>query len=273
MEKPAIVHFSNNTTATIFWADAIANLAETLGEFGQEVDRPVLVIVGGASRVSAESMARLQSLFTHVLAPIAESVNAYVIDGGTDAGVMRMMGQARHEIGATFPLVGVVPIGVAILPDRTAPCPDAADLEPHHTHFVIVPGSAWGDESPWIAEIASVLSGDFPSVTVLINGGEVTWQDASESVQAERPIVVVAGSGRTADKLAAALDGRILDDRALEIMESGLMRAVALENADSLASIVEQLLMCPHMLHLKQTSFETGTKDDSICQLPLIPKL
>ena len=33
-----------------------------------------------------------------------------------------------------------------------------AQFEPNHTHFVIVPGSDWGDESPWITWVASELA-------------------------------------------------------------------------------------------------------------------
>ncbi len=76
--------------------------------------------------------------------------------GGTDAGIMRFMGQARTEIGGTFPWIGVAAIDTVILPDL--PPPPSSDAEPwesHHTHFVLVPGSNWGDESPWLARTAS----------------------------------------------------------------------------------------------------------------------
>ena len=93
-----------------------------------------------------------------------------------------------------------------LLPDQTTtPSEDAAPLEPNHTHFVLIPGNNWGDESPWMMEVATVLSGTAPSITLLINGGEVTFIDALNSVNAGRLIIVIAGSGRTADKLADRL--------------------------------------------------------------------
>jgi hypothetical protein len=99
-------------------------------------------------------------------------------------------------------------VGVAAAGNRAAgrlgrtwtPC-----SKPSHTHFIIVPGDEWGAESPWIAQTTSVLAGGEPSVTVLINGGEIAYADVERSVQARRRVVVVAGSGRTADAIAGAL--------------------------------------------------------------------
>ncbi len=79
---------------------------------------------------------------------------------------------------------------------------DAAFLEPHHTHYFLVPGSNWGDESPWLAQIASSLADNHPSVTILINGGEIALVDAIENVKLNRPLIVIGGSGRLADEIA-----------------------------------------------------------------------
>ncbi len=61
--------------------------------------RPVLVVVGGASGMPDESPG-LSTLFDDVLAPLVEKAGATVVDGGTDEGVMRLMGAAR-EAGRT----------------------------------------------------------------------------------------------------------------------------------------------------------------------------
>jgi hypothetical protein len=152
------------------------------------------------------------------------------VDGGTDAGIMRFIGQARTEIGGTFPLIGVAAIGTVILPENPPPFSDAAPLESNHTHFVLVPGSNWGDESPWLAHIASLLSEGFPSVTVVVNGGEITFKDVSYSLQADRPVVTLDGTGRTADKLAAAVRGEATDGRATQLAASGQVLTIDLNN-------------------------------------------
>lgn len=254
MQEPFQVSFSNGSAAVALKPQHKENLKFLLRQLGLYRSRPTLVIVGGASRLSQEDMEKLRALFVKVLAPLAEAMDAYVIDGGTDAGVMQMMGHARTVTGATFPLVGVVPIGVATLPNQEPPCEDAAPLEPHHTHFMLVPGSKWGDESPWIAELASALTNGLPSVTVLINGGEITWQDAAASVGEKRPIVVIAGSGRTADILVSALHGNLQDDRAGALVSSGLLQAVNLTNFDTLAAEIQQLLSAQNSVQKSQKS-------------------
>ena len=174
-----------------------------LDQIGLQQPRPVLVLVGGASKLNQEDFDRLQQLFIESLAPLAQEIGATVIDGGTDAGVIKLMGKARAEIRATFPLVGVAPFHKIHYPHH--PLPDTYPLEPHHTHFILTPGVNWGDESAWIAKIASVLSGDAPSVTVLMNGGNVSLIDVQESLEAGRLVYVVSGTGRLADEIAAAV--------------------------------------------------------------------
>jgi len=192
---------------------------------------PVLVVVGGASKLNDDDFSRLQLLFEQVLAPLAESLNMTVIDGGTDAGVMKLIGHARQDINGTFPLVGVVPIELANFPENPYDlAPDSATLEANHTHFLFVPGAAWGDESPWIAKVASVLAEEEPSIAILANGGEISWTDAQQNVEANRPVIVVEGSGRTADILAQALQGQIIDDRAQGLLDSKLLQSIEMAN-------------------------------------------
>ncbi|MBW4691141.1 MAG: hypothetical protein KME27_05175 [Lyngbya sp. HA4199-MV5] len=241
MAKPAKISFSNGLVAESIRLKTPAELTIGLHQLGLEGRHPALVLIGGASKLSETDFHRLQKLFVEVLAPLAQKWQAVVIDGGTDAGVMRLMGQARSAIGASFPLVGVTPSGLATLPAKAAKALEAAPLEPHHTHFILVPGSSWGDESMWIAKIASAIA-DAASVTVLINGGEITWKDASQSVKADRSIIVIAGTGRTADVIAAALYGASADERADPLVASGLVRAIDLEaGADTLAAIIEDI--------------------------------
>lgn len=191
-----------------------------------------LVLVGGASKISATDLQRLQHLFTAVLAPLAQQLNLVVIDGGTDAGIMQLMGQARQTLGATFPLIGIAPIGLVTLPGQPSPHPEAATLEPNHSHCFLIPGSQWGNESTWIAQSASIVASGLPVVTVLINGGNVTWNDAQCSIAERHPLVVIRGSGRTADVIAAAARGEAVEDeRAHPLVQSGLVHTVEL-NAD-----------------------------------------
>jgi hypothetical protein len=148
MEKAFGLTFPNGLTARAIQVQNEADLSTALGKIGLHESRPVLVVIGGASLLSNADLTQLRSLFVQALAPLAEALGVFVVDGGTDAGVMRLMGQARAEIAATFPLVGVVPAWFVALPDIPSSSSDSVPLEPHHTHFVLVPGSKWGMNRP-----------------------------------------------------------------------------------------------------------------------------
>jgi hypothetical protein len=201
-----------------------AELPSQMRTIGLDPPRPVLVIVGGASGMTETDMDRLRPLFDDGLAPLAEQRGAAVVDGGTDAGVMRLMGEARVRNAATFPLVGVTPAGKALLPGAAST--GDTPLEPRHTHVVLAPVATWVAGAPWIALVASVIAGDAPSATVLIDGGEVSWDDAAASLAVGRPVIAVAGTGRVADLLAAALAGHSRHHRARSLIASGLVSAV-----------------------------------------------
>ncbi|WP_198805213.1 hypothetical protein [Leptolyngbya sp. BL0902] len=252
---PFTLSFPGGHCAQALWLGPHHTIHQALDPLGLERPRPTLVIVGGAGLMETASMQRLQVLFNEVLAPLAQDLRLTVIDGGTDAGVMQLMGQARHRLGGTFPLVGVLPQGQArfsdfhamallekqrltsatsshspesageIPPDLpldwcrpASPLPNGprlgcpeCDLEPHHTHFLLTPGHAWGSESPWLSDLATAIAQPQPALTLLVNGGKIATTDFHINLAAGRPMLVLAGSGRLADEVAAALTAKADD--------------------------------------------------------------
>lgn len=205
--------------------------------------RPALALVGGAAGLGEDALVRLRPLFVDALCPLAERLGLCVIDGGTDAGVMGLMGRARESRGASFPLLGVVVEALVAGRGASASATDAeaARLEPNHSHFLLVEGSRWGDESPWIAATATAVARELAAATVLVDGGELAWGDAEESVREGRSLVTVEGSGRSADELADALAGRPAGERPSRIAASGLVTAVPAE-VDALSSALHGIL-------------------------------
>jgi hypothetical protein len=212
-QESELLTFPGGHAARLARAADLDGLPDALVALGLASPRPVMVQVGGAGGLSlaGEAVSPLRELF-HALAGAADAAGATVVDGGTDAGVMAFMGRARAEVGATFPLLGVAAEGTV---DLTPPPLLGGEgkggrggrgevLEPHHTHFLLVPGERWGDESPWIARVATLLAGEAPSVTVLVHGGEISRQDVAHSLAAGRPVLVIAGTGRLADELAGS---------------------------------------------------------------------
>lgn len=229
MYHPCVFTITNLPTSLAIQVDQVKELPHALQQIGLKGTRPTLVIVGGASGLTHEYFHSLQRLFEEKIVPLAEKFQAYVVDGGTDAGVMQLIGKARCKLGATFPLIGVAAMGTVILPEIENTFADAAPLEPNHTHFVFVPGNNWGDESPWIADVATVLANGAPSVTVLINGGAIALIDASHSIRVNRSLIVVAGSGRTADRIVAALRGEVADEKVKQVSQFDKLTTVELE--------------------------------------------
>lgn len=238
------LRFSNGHEADAATITADGTLSETLQHLQLKEPTATLVIVGGAAGLSSDYLERLQRLFTDVVCPIAQTLKLCVIDGGTDVGVMQLVGQARSKTAATFPLVGVVVKAKAILPDGIVLSDDAAALEPNHTHFLLVPGQAWGDEASWIAQVAENLTGDLPSATLLINGGNIALnQDVPNSIHSQRPVLVVAGSGRAADRLATALRQGTDSPEIHNLIDSGLIQAIDLEtDGTGLEQVLTQML-------------------------------
>lgn len=204
--------------------------------------RPVLVSVGGASGMAPEQLDAVAVVVREHVVPALDQWEAAVVDGGTDVGVMRIMGQAHDAADARFPLIGVAAAGTVAIPDEAELTTGGAELEPHHTHVLLVPGNTWGDESPWISEVATVVAGQHPSVTLVTNGGEITYEDVSHSLEANRPVLVLAGTGRTADAIAAAAAGAGDDRRAMQVAASPLVRIVRLEDPSGVASALQAAL-------------------------------
>jgi hypothetical protein len=63
------------------------------------------------------------------------------------------------------------------------------------------------------------------------------------SVEAGRPVIALAGSGRIADVLAAAVRGDESDRRARELVDSGLVGAVGVADRSELARVLDDLLV------------------------------
>lgn len=214
-------------------------LDAALAAVGLSDPRPVLVLVGGAANLSETVAPALLTLFERI-APELDALGAAVIDGGTAFGVMALMGQARRCTGARFPLIGIAPQGAVAIdtgkPDQPAGKDGKARLDPNHTHFLLVPGDGWGEESPWISAVADRLARGRGTLMLVVAGGEITRCDVMHRLRTGGRVLVLAGSGGTADQLvdwrrhgAAGLDGPAVFDA--EAPERALIDVLDLADA------------------------------------------
>ena len=200
------ITFENNRAATAVLPPANTSAADILAALKIEGEKAVLLVIGGADDVDAGAKSKLTQLFGRGIARAAANVIAVVIDGGTKAGVMEMMGQGIADRGFKSPLVGVAPLGLVSYPgsDGSGKTP----LDPNHSHFVLVPGDAWGSETSTIFQLVAELRNKVPAVALLAGGGDTTRNEALQAVRQNLPIIVVEGSGGFADEVAAAWKAR-----------------------------------------------------------------
>jgi hypothetical protein len=201
--------------------ERMADLPLALDRQGLTAAGPVLVVVGGAAGL--EPTDDLAEAFTRGVVPAVVASGAIVLDGGTDAGVMALVGAAREATSAGFPLIGVAARGTVSLGTGDGRA-NAAPPARGHSHLVLVPGDEWGDESEWLSAAAAVVAGGRPTVTLLANGGPISRVDVRLGLAEGRPLVVLAGTGRLADELAAASTSTMV--RVVAVAESAALREV-----------------------------------------------
>lgn len=169
-------------------------IREALNQLGIPHPRTVIVLVGGAGGIGFLDKFPMRKA-VDIVAKLAQETDSVVVDGGTQAGIMDEIGKQRKKNDYTFPLVGVVFETLIMKKDS------ASILDENHTHFFFIPGDNWGDESSWISKIATCIAGDHESITVLINGGDISRQDVEYSLMEKRPTFVMRGTGRMADEI------------------------------------------------------------------------
>jgi hypothetical protein len=132
-------------------------------------------------------------------------LGALIVDGGTQSGVMAIMGEAVARCGRGCQLLGIAPAGKVTYPGAPseAGIADGASLEPNHSHFVLVESNEWGSETGKMLELARAF--DVPIVVILVNGGAIATEEALQSVRNGWRLFVLEGSGRFADELSAAV--------------------------------------------------------------------
>lgn len=204
--------------------------------------RGTLVVNGSTAPLDAGG-GPLHDVLARGVADVALADGLTVITGATDAGIFSLVGSALSA--ATAPLIGVAPLGLVAWPGGPPAHADRQPLEAHHSHFVLVEGSEWGDETGTMLALAGALGRRAPSAAILCGGGPVAQLEALGHVRAGRPLVVLAGSGRLADDLAAAVggDGPPRDQARHELVNEGDLVVVPLAaGAEQLAATLREVL-------------------------------
>jgi hypothetical protein len=226
--------FPNGNRALLLAPPAGTSAADILHVLGIGHPKALLLVVGGTAELDEAVQPRLVQLCSRGIARAADSLGALIMDGGTHAGVMAMIGQGVADRGRKTALIGVAPAGKVTYPDGPADgsIAQGAALDPNHSHFVLVESCAWGGELETMYAMAAALATTVPVVTVLINGGPLARDEVLQSVRHGWAIIVVQDSGRLADEIATLWQAKppfIADPVLAEIIADGVIHLFPLD--------------------------------------------
>ncbi|XP_041438825.1 transient receptor potential cation channel subfamily M member 2 [Xenopus laevis] len=193
----------------------------------------LISVTGGAKNFNISP--RLKTEFSRGLVTAAQSTGAWIITGGSHAGVMKHVGEAVRDFSGGQHESDIVLIGIAtwgIVHNRElliseaggAPAVYQMDegsqgslccLDNNHTHFILVDNGTFGRygvEIPLRAKLEKYISAQtmekagtaikIPIVCVVLEGGPGTLDTIYNSMCNNTPCVIVEGSGRVADIIA-----------------------------------------------------------------------
>ena len=195
------ISFKGDNTVKAAYISDNADIDKAIEELDIPHPKTVIVLVGGAAGIGWLDKFPMRKAIG-IVARLAEETRSIVIDGGTQAGIMTEIGRQRKRNRFSFPLIGVVFDSLLMQQDPQS------ILDPNHTHFFLIPGEDWGDESAWISKIATIIARDKKSITILVNGGKISRTDVEYSLLENRPTFVIRGTGRLADEIT--LTGRVV---------------------------------------------------------------
>ena len=200
VRKNAIT-FENGNRAAVITAPCDASAQAILDALEIASPRAVILLFGGAAGLDDSRKAHLATLFVDGVTPVAAELGALIIDGGTQSGVMAMMGEAVARCAHRSELLGIAPAGKVTYPgDSQIAIADSTPLEPNHSHFVLVESNEWDGETGKMLEIARAFNA--PIVAILVNGGAIAADEALQSVRNGWQLLVVVSGIRAGADLA-----------------------------------------------------------------------
>jgi hypothetical protein len=204
MGEPFSIPFDAAHTATAIRVSPQIAPERALAALNLPPYSAVLVIHGGAGQMQKSYMDITRQFLIESVSSLAEKHRLLVIDGGTQSGTAQIMGEAREAVNGSYSLVGVVPEGRVRYPG--SPSGDHTEhternaLNPAHSHFMLVQGSEFGDESALL--VGLLRAAGRPGAAFVINGGDIVLEEAHMHCAQNNTLITLAGSGRMADVLA-----------------------------------------------------------------------
>jgi predicted Rossmann-fold nucleotide-binding protein len=175
---------------------------------------PAVLVSGGADTFDPAIAPKLTQLIGRGLLRAGRAAGAVFIDGGTDAGVMALIGRAASAMAEPMTLIGVAPEALIQRPDVSdvEAAGERVALAPNHTHFVLTLGETWGAETTVMFDLAQAIAGKRPVIVVMIGGGQGTLSEILHAVRRHWRVLIIAGSKGAADELLAQWTTKVAKD-------------------------------------------------------------
>uniref|UniRef100_A0A8C8SFY4 Transient receptor potential cation channel subfamily M member 2 n=1 Tax=Pelusios castaneus TaxID=367368 RepID=A0A8C8SFY4_9SAUR len=203
--------------------------------WGLDAPNLLISVTGGAKNFNM--MPRLKNIFRRGLVKVAQTTGAWIITGGSHAGVMKQVGEAVRDFSMSSSCKEgeIITIGIAtwgtvynrgslICPMGGFPAEYVLDeesqgnlscLDSNHSHFILVDDGThgrYGVEIPLRTRLEKFISEQtkekggvaikIPIVCVVLEGGPGTLDTIYNAITNGTPCVIVEGSGRVADVIA-----------------------------------------------------------------------
>ena len=237
-QRARMIEFDQGSHAYFAFVRTSSSPADIISQLNLDpLPKGVIWISGGATDFPLEIVEPTVALIEAVIVPLVYEHDLLVVDGGTEAGIMKIIGEVferakYHKLNiigyeedklqgqnarSWDPLLmGFVPEPKVSYPGVDRSPPDYAPLDPNHIYFVMVlDAKEWGQEVECMFSFLGYLATQrqIPTINIVANGGRVTIKEAYHAAQQGRHVVVLEGSKRAAEVIVAALDG--VSDRTL----------------------------------------------------------
>ena len=227
--------FPNGNPALCVKAPEDVEVRSIIAALELTAPRALLILNGATAELETQVSEYLEGLSADLARTVIEE-RITVITGGTNAGIFALFGRALHRAGRlTAPCLGVSAGG----------CVEVSELEPHHSHFVLVETDEWERATPIMYKLAAMLADDCPSLAVFAGGGTVTLTEMEENVRQNREMIFIAGSqGSTDDVVKAYLGAPAKDERVAHITQDGRVSILKItQPPEDLTAIIRSHLL------------------------------
>lgn len=237
------IRFANEQEALLAHVDQNTPAEAIIDALKLPQPRALICLNGGTAELGVALQAALHRLMVDGLARAACENSIMLVTGGTDAGIFSLLGAGLEKWKPQAPCLGVVPSKPVTWPGRAGG--GETQLEPHHSHFLVVDGDSWGDETRTMYSVVQSLSRNCPSLAVFAGGGDITLREMQVNVEQGREMVLIAGSGRNTDAVLEARAASTSSSQALqEIASKGrIIRFEIDESPEKFARLIASVIL------------------------------